>query len=128
MSLIGMEVLGLSQSAWTPRCNIAREFHALLTFSDGTQDKCDFLYLRSGAVRDIWVVVGGKPWLLKGEPHRPESATRQEWTAWASNPALPLPAVHGYVTCSVQGIQCDFLLMERVAFTFREMACARQSC
>ena len=128
MTLFGMEVLGLSPGTWTPRCKIARDFQALLTFNDDTQEKCDFIYHRSGALRDTWVVVGDKPWLLKGEPHKPESATRQEWTSWASKSALPLPTVHGYVMCSVQGVQCDFLLMERVAFTSREMICAPHSC
>ena len=122
MSLIGLTVISVSPNTRTPRCKIAKDFQAQLAFSNGVKEICDFVFHRPGAVRDTWVVVD-KPWLLKGEPHAPQSATRQEWTAWTAKSALPLPTVHGYLMCSVQGVYCDFLLMDRVVFTFRMMMC-----
>ena len=119
---IGMTVLGVSPGKRTPRCKIAADFQAQLLFSDGAKETCDIIYHRSGPNRDTWVVVD-KPWLLKGEPHAPQSATQQEWTAWTAKSALPLPTVHGFLMCSVQGGSCDFLLMDRVAYTFGMMMC-----
>ena len=116
----GLTVLGVSPGKGTPRCRIATDFQADLSFSDGARETCWFTYHKSGASRDTWVVVG-KSWLLKGEPHVPQSASLQEWTAWSARSALPLPTVYGFLTCSVEGVSCDFLLMDWVAFTFWKM-------
>ena len=110
---IGLTVLRVYPGKRTPRCRIASGFQAQLLFSDGALDTCDFLYHKSGANRDTWVNVEHS-WLLKGQPHAPHSPTQQEGTAWAALSGLPLPTVHGFLVCSVQGVTCDFLLMAAV--------------